>query len=105
MSRLPLNNLVHAAAMAQHVPQWLRDDMERYQRAINNLHTVMIYNDVEELAHEARTKAYALPVDNHEYICEYLEQAYQDKLNGDLMGWGEQSDLVYERMKARGDYD
>lgn len=59
------------------------DPMERYRRAIANLHSVMIYNDVESLVHEAMTKAYASSRENNEFICEYLEKAYRDILSGE----------------------
>ena len=56
--------------------------MTRYQQAVSNLHSAMIYNDVESLIAEALTKAHASPMSNNEFMCEYLEQAYQDILSG-----------------------
>ncbi len=62
----------------------MSDLMDRYQKAVGNLHTVMIYSDAENLIAEAIEKAYASPASNNEFVCAYLEKSYRDILSGEV---------------------
>lgn len=83
MSRLPLNNLIHAAAMAQHVPQWLREQLDRYEWLCAELRHVINDGDkAEAIIDNVRHKAQSSIHDNLTYSIQLLEEKYQLALRG-----------------------
>ena len=76
--RANISNFAQAAAMAQHVPQWLRENTKQYYEACTKLHTILSYEKaraiIEGIEAEAERSSLSL--------IELLEQAYQLALRG-----------------------